>query len=167
MAFPDDVLVEGERVVVHIRPHWRVLVGPVLAFLLVVGAAGYVAALARGHGWEQWGWPAVGAAVVVLVGGLTVVPVARWRTTHLVVTTRRLLVREGIHGWQGIQVPIDGITEVYTRRRTGRLPGRRSLVVRTGAGEELEFVDVPRVDLVRATIADGVGAVRGSRGRPG
>jgi len=94
------------------------------------------------------------------------VPVARWRTTHLVVTTRRLLVREGIHGWQGIQVPIDGITEVHTRR-TGRLPGRRSLVVRTGAGEELEFVDVPRVDRVRAVIADEVGAVRGSRGRPG
>ena len=42
MAFPDDVLVEGERVVVHTRPHWRVLVGPVLAFLLVVGAAGAV-----------------------------------------------------------------------------------------------------------------------------
>jgi len=166
VAFPDDVLVEGERVVLHTRPHWRVLVGPVLAFLLVVGAAGYVAALARGHGWEQWGWPAVGAAVVVLVGGLTVVPVARWRTTHLVVTTRRLLVREGIHGWQGIQVPIDGITEVHTRR-TGRLPGRRSLVVRTGAGEELEFVDVPRVDRVRAVIADEVGAIRGSRGRPG
>jgi membrane protein YdbS with pleckstrin-like domain len=107
----------------------------------------------------------VGTAVVVLVGGLTVVPVARWRTTHLVVTTRRLLVREGIHGWQGIQVPIDGITEVHTRR-TGRLPGRRSLVIRTGAGEELEFVDVPHVDRVRAVIADEVGAVRGSRNGP-
>ena len=35
MAFPDDVLVEGERVVVHRHPHWRVLVGPVLAFLLI------------------------------------------------------------------------------------------------------------------------------------
>ena len=55
VAFPDDVLVEGERVVVHRHPHWRVLVGPVLAFLLVVGAAGYVAALARGQGWERVG----------------------------------------------------------------------------------------------------------------
>jgi membrane protein YdbS with pleckstrin-like domain len=166
VAFPDDVLVEGERVVLHRHPHWRVLVGPVLAFLLVVGVAGYVSALARGQGWHEWGWPAVAATVVVLVGTLTVVPVARWRTAHLVVTTRRLLVREGVHRRQGIQVPLDGITEVRTQR-AGRLAVGRSLVVRTAAGEELEFVDVPHPDQARATIEAGIGAVRGSRARPG
>jgi hypothetical protein len=140
VAFPDDVLVEGERVVVHRNPHWRVLVGPVLAFLVVVGAAGYVAALARGQGWHGWGWPAVGAAALLLIGWLTVVPLVRWRTTHLVVTTRRLLLREGVRGWQGIQVPLDGITAAH--------PRRTSLVVETEAGEELEFVDVPGADEV-------------------
>jgi membrane protein YdbS with pleckstrin-like domain len=164
VAFPDDVLAEGERVVLHRHPHWRVLIGPVLTFLLVVGAAGYVSALARGQGWHEWGWPAVAAAVVVLVGALSVVPVARWRATHLVVTTRRLLVREGVHRWQGIQVPLDGITEVSTRR-AGRFGVRRALVVRTEAGEELEFVDVPHADDTRATMEAGIGGVRGSRTR--
>ena len=149
MAFPDDVLVEGERVVAHRHPHWRVLVGPVLAFLLVVGAAGYVAALARGQGWEQWGWPAVAASALLLISALTVVPLVRWRTTHLVVTTRRLLVREGVRGRQGIQVPLDGITAVHTRR--DRL-GRCSLLVETEAGEELEFVDVPGAEQVRQAV---------------
>ena len=93
VVFPDDVLVEGERVVAHRHPHWRVLLGPALAFLLVVGAAGYVAALARNQGWQEWGWPAVGGLAVVLVGWLSVLPLVRWRTTHLVVTTRRLLAR--------------------------------------------------------------------------
>ena len=64
VVFPDDVLVEGERVVAHRHPHWRVLLGPALAFLLVVGAAGYVAALARNQGWQEWGWPAVGGLAV-------------------------------------------------------------------------------------------------------
>jgi hypothetical protein len=140
VAFPDDVLVEGERVVLHRNPHWRVLVGPVLAFLVVVGMAGYVAALARGQGWHGWGWPAVAGTALVLIGWLTVLPLVRWRTTHLVVTTRRLLLREGVPGWQGIQVPLDGITAVHTRRS--------SLVVETEAGEELEFVDVPGADEV-------------------
>jgi hypothetical protein len=117
-----------------------VLVGPVLAFLVVVGAAGYVAALAYGQGWHQWGWPVVSASALLLIVWLTVVPLVRWRTTHLVVTTRRLLLREGVHGWQGIQVPLDGITAVHTQRR--------SLVVETEAGEELEFVDVPGADEV-------------------
>ena len=40
MPYPDAVLGAGEGVVLHRHPHWRVLVGPVLAFLLVVGAAG-------------------------------------------------------------------------------------------------------------------------------
>ena len=109
----------------HRNPHWRVLVGPVLAFLLVVGAAGYVAALARGQGWQQWGWPAVAASALLLIAWLTVLPLVRWRTTHLVVTTRRLLVREGVHGWQGIQVPLDGITAVHTRRSSLRGRDRR------------------------------------------
>ena len=151
VVFPDDVLVEGERVVAHRHPHWRVLLGPALAFLLVVGAAGYVAALARNQGWQEWGWPAVGGLAVVLVGWLSVLPLVRWRTTHLVVTTRRLLAREGVHGWQGIQVPLDGITGVRTRR-TGRLGGARSLLVETEAGEELEFVDVADAERVREAL---------------
>ena len=144
MAFPDDVLAEGERVVVHRNPHWRVLVGPVLAFLVVVGAAGYVAALARGQGWHEWGWPAVAASALLLILWLTVLPLVRWRTTHLVVTTRRLLVREGVRGWQGIQVPLEGITAVRARRS--------SLLIETAAGEELEFVDVAGAEQVREAL---------------
>ena len=151
MVFPDDVLVEGERVVAHRHPHWRVLLAPVLAFLLVVGAAGYVAALARGQGWEKWGWPAVAASALLLISGLTVVPLVRWRTTHLVVTTRRLLVREGVRGRQGIQVPLDGITSVRTQR-SGRFGGARSLLVETEAGEELEFVAVADAERVREAL---------------
>ncbi len=158
MAFPDDVLAEGERVVVHRNPHWRVLVGPVLAFLLVVGAAGYLAAIAQGQGRQQWGWPAVATSALLLILWWTVLPLVRWRTTHLVVTTRRLLVREGVRGWQGIQVPLDGITAVHARPR--RLVGSGSLLVGTEAGEELEFVDVPRVGEVRDVLE---GALAGRR----
>jgi len=81
-----------------------------------------------------------------------VVPLVRWRTTHLVVTTRRLLVREGVRGRQGIQVPLDGITAVHTRRTR---VGGGALLVETEAGEELEFVDVPDADEVRAVIESG------------
>jgi membrane protein YdbS with pleckstrin-like domain len=98
VPFPDDVLADGERVVVHRNPHWRVLVWPVLTFLIVVGAAGYAAALVHVEGQEQWGWPAVAAVALLLIVWLTVLPLVRWRSTHLVVTTRRLLVRAGVYG---------------------------------------------------------------------
>ncbi len=158
MAFPDDVLAEGERVVVHRNPHWRVLVGPVLAFLLVVGAAGYAAALVHLQGQEQWGWPAVAATALLLIVRLTVVPLVRWRTTHLVVTTRRLLVREGVRRSQSVEVPLDRIATVHARRtRPGRLLGCGSLVV-AGEDGEVEFADVPGVDEVQALLQRAVTA---------
>ena len=145
VAYPDELLVDGERVVLHRHPHWRLLVGPVLVFLLVVGAAGYLAALARGQGWQAWGWPVIATVAVLLVGVLTVAPVARWRTTHLVVTTRRLLVREGVRRGQSLDVPLDRIAAVHVRRTRlgpagglrvagGRRGGRRGGVHRRPGG---------------------------------
>ena len=159
MAYPDELLAEGERVMAHRHPHGRLLVGPVLAFLLVVGAAGYLAALAHGSGWQAWGWPTIGGVAVLLVTRLTVAPVVRWRTTHLVVTTRRLLVREGVRRRQGLDVPLDRITAVHARRTwLGRLLGFGSLVVDTDTDGEVEFVDLPGVDGVRALLQQAVAA---------
>ena len=153
MAYPDELLDEGERVLLHRRPHWRLLVGPVLAFLATLGVAGYLAALARGQGWQQWGWPVITAAAVLLVGWLTVLPVARWRTTHLVVTTRRVLVREGVRRGQSLEVLLDRVTDVRTHRsRAGRLLGYGSLVLVGGVHGEVEFTDVPGAERVRSVL---------------
>ena len=87
---------------------------------------------------------------VLLVGRLTLLPVVRWRTTHLVVTTRRLLVREGVHRRHGLDVPLERISAVHTRRtRVGRLLGYGSLVVDVGPDGEVEFGDLPGVEDVR------------------
>lgn len=171
MPYPDAVLRAGERVVLHRHPHWRLLVGPVLAFLLVVGAAGYLAAVARLHGVQAWAWPAIGVVGVLLVVVLTVVPVLRWRTTHLVVTTHRLLVCEGMRRAQSVEVPLDRIVAVHSRRAAlGRFTGCGALLI-TGADGEVEFVDVPAVEALRAQLETAVPAQArrppgGSRRRP-
>jgi len=152
VPYPDGLLAEGERVLLHRRPHWRMLVGPVLAFLLTLGIAGYLAAFAHGQDWQRWGWPVIGVGVVLLAGLLTVAPVVRWRTTHLVVTTRRLLVREGVRRPRDLEVRLERIAAVRVRRpRLGRVIGYGTLVV-VGADGEAEFTDVPAVDRVRALL---------------
>ena len=157
MAFPDELLGEGERVLVHRRPHWRLLVGPVLAFLATLGVAGYLAALALGGGWERWGWPVIAAGAVALILWSTVLPVVRWRTTHLVVTTQRVLVREGVRRAQGLEVPLDRVTDVRTRRtRPGRLLGYGSLVLGAGVDGEVEFTDLPDAEEVRSLLLAAV-----------
>ena len=132
MPYPDRLLQAGERVVVHRHPHGWLLVGPVLAFLLVVGLSGYLAALARDRDVQVWAWPVIGVVAVGLVAWATVAPAVRWACTHLVVTTRRLLVREGVRVRRQLDVPLDRIVAVDVRpTRLGRLLGHGSLVVGT------------------------------------
>ncbi|HVL84959.1 MAG TPA: PH domain-containing protein [Pseudonocardia sp.] len=153
MAYPDDLLVAGEEVVVHEHPHGKVLLGPVLWFLGTVGVLTYLAALVRAETWAPWAWLGLGVLGLVLVVWLTIVPVARWRSTHFVVTTRRVLVREGVLSRQGIDIPMSRINSVRFRHSMlERLLGCGTLIIESASDEPLEFDDVPDVERVHALL---------------
>ncbi len=153
MAYPDDLLVPGEQIVMHKHPHWKMLVLPVLALLLIVGIGSFVAALVRAQSWAPWAWLALAVAGLGLVGWLTVAPVVRWRTTHFVVTTRRVLVREGVLSRHGIDIPMSRINSVQFRHTVAeRLLGCGTLIVESASEEPLEFDDVPGVERVHALL---------------
>ena len=153
VAYPDELLVEGERVAWHARPHWATQLRPAAVFPLTAAAAGFVAAALRLQPWAPLAWAALGlvGAVVVLRG--TVLPLARWRATHIVVTDRRLMVREGLVSRQGLDVPVDRIASVRVRRTPfGRLVGSGTLIVDTGDPEPMRFADVGQVERVQARL---------------
>ena len=153
MAYPDELLVEGERVVLHTRPHWKMLVLPVLVFLVMVGAGSFLAALVSAQSWALVA--RVGLAVVgaVLVGRFTVLPFVRWRTTHFVVTTRRVLVREGVLSRSGMDIPMSRINTVQFRHTVAeRMLGCGTLVIESASDEPLEFTDVPAVEKVHSLL---------------
>jgi len=153
MAYPDDLLVEGEQVVMHKHPHWKKVVLPVLALLLVVGVGSYLAALTATQTWATWSWIALGALGLVLIVWLTVIPVIRWRTTHFVVTTRRVLVREGVFTRQGIDIPMGRINSVQFRHNIiERMLGCGTLIIESASEEALEFDDIPDVERVHTLL---------------
>jgi uncharacterized membrane protein YdbT with pleckstrin-like domain len=153
VPYPDDLLVEGERVVVHKHPHWKMLVGPVLVLLVVVGVASFLAAVVRAQSWAPWAWLGLACAGLALAGRFTVLPVVRWRTTHFVVTDRRALVREGVLTRQGIDIPLRRISGVQFRRTLlERILGSGTLVIESDSDEQLEFDDVPGVLAVHAVL---------------
>ena len=160
MAYPDDLLVEGEQVVMHKHPHWKLLVVPVLVLLVVAGIGGFLAALVSSQPWAAWAWSGLGALGLVLVVWLTVVPVIRWRTTHFVITTRRVLIREGVLTRHGIDIPMSRISSVQFRHTlVERMLGCGTLIIESSSDEPLEFDDVPDVERVHsmlyAEVADG------------
>lgn len=165
MAYPDGVLRRGEHVLAHRRPHWRMLVVPALVPPVAVFLAALLAGLASGIG-EGSTRTAVRLAVVLLaalaVVWLAVLPLVRWRCTHLVVTDRRLLVREGVLARESVDVTGATITGVRTRSSgLERLLGAGTMIVSTAGTEEpWEFSGLGDVERL-ASLVEGVADDRG------
>lgn len=163
-SYPEGLLRPGERVHEHLRPHWRMLVVPALLPLVLAAPTGFVAAMVSAASWRTVVW----IALAVLVGGLlwwfSLAPLARWRCTHLVVTDRRLLVREGVVKRSGIEIAADAVVAVRVRQTVlERLLGCGTLVVVTlDAGEDgpWELDGIPYLARVAATL-DEVAEDRG------
>ncbi|MGH3822413.1 MAG: PH domain-containing protein [Pseudonocardiaceae bacterium] len=153
MPYPDELLRSDEHVVVHKHPHWKMLLLPVLVFLIIVGLGAYLAALIDGQSWQQYGWIALGVLGGLGVLWLTVVPLLRWRTTHFVLTTRRVLVREGILSRSGIDIPISRINSVQFRHSViDRILRCGTLIIESASDEPLEFDDIPQVERVHSLL---------------
>jgi uncharacterized membrane protein YdbT with pleckstrin-like domain len=153
VSYPEDLLMSDERMMLHKHPHWKMLVLPVMFFLLTVALCGFFAALVAGQSWGLYGWIALGVLGGLVVVWLTVVPLLRWRTTHFVLTTRRVLVREGILSRSGIDIPISRISSVQFRDTfTERMLGCGTLRIESASGEPLEFDDIPQVERVHSLL---------------
>src|SRR5215203_2424000 len=100
MAYPDKLLADDEEVVRHLHPHWLTLFWPVVWFLVLVGGASFGMAMIPAG--RQQG----------IVRMLVLVPLLRWRTTHYVITTHRLLFREGILSRRGSDIVLSRIPDV-------------------------------------------------------
>ncbi|MGH3436656.1 MAG: PH domain-containing protein, partial [Sciscionella sp.] len=60
MPYPDDLLGEDEEIIVHQHPHWKMLIVPVIIFVIAVGGGAYLATLLAGQSWRLAGWIAIG-----------------------------------------------------------------------------------------------------------
>jgi uncharacterized membrane protein YdbT with pleckstrin-like domain len=153
VAYPEDLLTADEQVVVHKHPHWKLVLVPILVLLLVVALGSFLGALVASQPWAAWAWLGLVVVGAVLVIWLTVVPVIRWRTTHFVITTRRVLVREGVLARHGIDIPMSRINSVQFRHTLlERILGCGTLIIESASDEPLEFDDIPDVERVHALL---------------
>lgn len=147
MAKADKRLAPGEQIYHQLHPHWQVLVGPVVLFVLCVGVTGFLAALLP----QAW---MVGAVVVLclLVVAIWVLrPFLRWYTTTYTLTDRRVLIRRGILTQSGRDIPLARVTDVAFRRTIWQRMVRAGTLILESAGEQGQAVltDVPSVETVQ------------------
>ena len=151
MAYPRRLLNEDEEVVFDLRPHWKAVAGATLLAPVIVGLTSFgVARIPEGS--LQTPLRVVALAVAVgLFGMFCVAPFAKWLTTHFVVTNRRVIMRSGVLGRSGRDVPLFRINDVtFEHSFFERLLGAGSLVVES-AGErgQVMLSDIPRPETVQ------------------
>ena len=143
MGFPRRLLIPGEDVVVELRPHWAALVLAGLVFVAATVAAVWLALVFHGNAIHLiilvvW-------LVVVVAGSLR--RLVWWLTSVFVVTTNRVLHREGFVAKRSMEIPLGKINDVrFEQGLLDRIVGAGTLIIQSAseAGrEEFEFVRHP------------------------
>jgi uncharacterized membrane protein YdbT with pleckstrin-like domain len=154
VGYPRRLLNEDEDVVFDLHPHWKGLVVPSLLAPVIVFAATFGAGkVPEGSAQGKLRLLVAVLAVVALVW-FVARPYVVWLTTHFVLTTRRVLMREGLIARKGRDIPIFRINDVtFEHTVVERMFGAGTLIVES-AGErgQVTLTDIPHVEDVQREI---------------
>jgi membrane protein YdbS with pleckstrin-like domain len=151
VGYPEDLLSQGEQVVIHKHPHWKMLLWPYVILIVTLAVGIWLAILAKDASspWNSVGLIAIGVVGLVVIVWLFLVPLVRWRTTHFIVTTDRVMAREGVIKRTGIDIPMSRISSVrFEHGLIDRIFGCGTLIVESSSQEPLDFDDIPQVEKV-------------------
>ena len=171
MGYPDNVLAGDERVVLHRHPHWKRLIGPVFVLLLATAVAAFGLGVVNRMTWDQTAknivMIVIGVIWLILVGWLVAWPLLNWRSTHFVITDRRVMFRHGVMTRSGIDIPLARINSVEFRHGlVDRVLRTGTLIIESASQDPLEFHDIPRVEQVHSLLYHEVFDTLGSEESP-
>ncbi len=153
VAYPEDLLSDGERVILHKHSHWKMLLVPYLVLLVTLAVGIWLGILVKDESWSMIGFIAIGAVALIILVWLFFIPFVRWRTTHFIVTTDRVMAREGVVNRTGIDIPLGRINSVrFEHGLVDRIFGCGTLIIESASQEPLEFDDIPQVEKVHTML---------------
>jgi uncharacterized membrane protein YdbT with pleckstrin-like domain len=155
MPFPRKLLIEHEELVLELRPHWIALVMPAIVTILVI--VGWSLAVANGpdsgSGHDAVFWGATAVAIFVLFW-FPVRKFIAWATSYFVVTTDRVIHREGWIAKRSMEIPLEAINDVrFESGIIDRIVGAGTLRISSAADfGTSSFDDIRHPEEVQKTI---------------
>jgi uncharacterized membrane protein YdbT with pleckstrin-like domain len=150
MAFPTRLLIEGEELVLDLRPHWIALVMPAIATLATLAVM-----LVLYETFEEGILDTVvGVAGTLFLLAYPVRKLVDWLTSHFVVTSDRIIHRRGFIAKYSMEVPLEAINDVrFEQGIVDRIIGAGTLVVQSAseAGRQV-FDHIRQPEEVQRTI---------------
>ncbi|MGZ8607320.1 MAG: PH domain-containing protein [Actinomycetota bacterium] len=155
MAFPRRLLIEGEELVLDLRPHWIALVGPAAVTVLVV--VGWILAIMNapedGTGRSVVIWGSLGVGVAILLWYPLRAFVA-WATSNFALTSDRVIHREGFIAKRTMEIPLEAINDVRFHQSVfERIVGAGDLIIQSASefGRNV-FANIRSPETVQRTI---------------
>ena len=155
MPFPRRLLIENEELILELRPHWIALVGPAAVTVLLAALWTGALVFAPDDGFARsltvWGGTALALVVFFLY------PVRKfiaWVTSYFVVTSDRVIHREGWIAKRSMEIPLEAINDVrFNQGVFERMIGAGDLVISSASefGRQV-FGDIRHPEEVQKTI---------------
>src|SRR6185295_20127731 len=124
MPFPKNLLIEGETLVLDLRPHPIQLALPTLYTIVVTVAAGFLASWIDS---PWWLWPAIWVVAMLFY---PVPRLIRWLTSNFAVTSDRVIHRQGFIAKRSMEIPLEAINDVrFEQGILDRMVGAGTLVI--------------------------------------
>lgn len=149
MPFPKRLLVPGEELVLDLRPHWIALLLPSLATIATVLVGFWL--ISKFDGVVNW---VILAAMAILLIAYPLRRLIWWLTSYFVVTSDRLIHREGWIAKHSMEIPLEAINDVrFAQGIFERIIGAGTLIVQSASesGRE-EFKAIRNPEDVQKTI---------------
>jgi uncharacterized membrane protein YdbT with pleckstrin-like domain len=145
VKYPEHLLTDGEEILTQFRPHWKVLLPAIGWAMLLAAIAGFVAAALPERWSPNWsfGWSFGIALALWLV--ISAKALVAWYATNYVLTTERIVVRQGLIARTGTEIPLENITNVlFSQRVLERMLGYGDVLIESaGSQGQSRLSDIP------------------------
>jgi uncharacterized membrane protein YdbT with pleckstrin-like domain len=145
VAYPDNLIQEGETVALDLRPHWwyfsrNILTGIPLAIVLIL-----VLGQLDGDGWAESSLRLLVGVVALAWAVWLGLKYLGWRMTYFVVTSRRVIYRSGVISKRGVEIPLERINNInFHQRLIDRIIGAGDLDIESAGKDGQSHFDFIR-----------------------
>jgi uncharacterized membrane protein YdbT with pleckstrin-like domain len=153
MPYPKKLLNDYETVAVDLHPHWWHFAEPVAALVgsIVLGILLLVFDVDGTLG-DVLKWVVITLLIVCAIW--LIITYLKWMTTNFVITSDRLIFREGVLAKMGVEIPLERVNTVhFSQSIFERMTGSGDLLIESGGEDgQQRFTDIRRPDRVQNLI---------------
>ena len=148
MPYPQRNLNRDETIALDMHPHWWFFAKQTAATVVVVILS--LLAIPRDSEWVTYPL----AVLLVVVGLWLAVRYLKWVTTNFVITSQRVIFREGVIAKKGIEIPLERVNNVnFNQGIVERILGAGDLLIESGGEDgKQRFTDIRHPEAVQNLI---------------